>query len=151
MKAMNAFKNICLMIQCFKHTNTVLFQKCIKRKFSAFTQFYDTNDKMSKGRFVALRFINSYSCRINKNLFFKLFNIGSIKIQSFIVVMLSRNNLPSHCPWFGHRCLFIITKILQNLQFENFNFSQMTFREITCQNSTDTLNSFVKVALICFL
>ena len=32
MKTINTFKFICLMIQCFKHTYTVLFQEGIKYK-----------------------------------------------------------------------------------------------------------------------
>ena len=40
-----------------------------------------------------------------------------------------------------HACLVKITKILQKSQFEIFilTFSQMTFREITRLNSTDSL------------
>ena len=51
MKKINAFKFIYLVIQCFEHTNTVLFQKCIYHIFFAITQFYDINIKMSEGTF----------------------------------------------------------------------------------------------------
>ena len=70
MKIMNALKYICLMTQCIKHSNTVLLQKCICHKFSAFMQVYDMIVKMSEGTFcrVEVHFISAQNRDFNYSL-----------------------------------------------------------------------------------
>ena len=49
-KKINALKFIYLVIQCFEHTNILLFQKCIYHNFFVITRFKAINI-MSEGMF----------------------------------------------------------------------------------------------------